>query len=203
MNITDAQVNALREVVNIGVGRAARMLNQMIDSHIGLQVPLTKVLSLTEARQALECRFDGETVSAVQLSFGGSLTGMAELVFPTESASALVATLTGEALDAPDLDAVKIGTLTEIGNIAINGVIGSISNIFKQCLDYSLPIYIEDTVEQLLTAEGIDPTAAVLLAQAHFFIERLQISGDIVLIFKLGSFDALLAAIDLDAAKFL
>jgi len=203
MNITEVQVNALQELVNIGVGRAAGMLNRMLDSHIGLDVPCTQVLSLIEAKQVLEARFQTETLAAVKLGFSGSLVGVAEIVFPTESASALVALLTGEALDAPDLDAIKIGTLSEVGNIAINGVIGSISNLFQQSLDYSLPIYTEDTVEQLLTADNLLVNAAVLLAQAHFFIERLQISGDIILLFKLDSFDALLAAIDLDAAKVL
>ncbi len=41
-----------------------------------------------------------------------------------------------------------------------------------------------------------DANTTVLLAQARFDIEELQVQGDIVLFFDVGSFNALLAAIE-------
>uniref|UniRef100_A0ACD5GZE0 Uncharacterized protein n=1 Tax=Desertifilum tharense IPPAS B-1220 TaxID=1781255 RepID=A0ACD5GZE0_9CYAN len=52
------------------------------------------------------------------------------MIFPTESASTLVSLLTGEKPGTPDLEAVKIGTLLEVGNIVLNGVVGTVSNLF-------------------------------------------------------------------------
>lgn len=198
MNFTDSQIDTLQELVNVGVGRAAGMLNQMIDSHIELQVPLTKIISLSAVKEELEKQLNGDRISAVQLEFIGSFSGIAQLVFPTDSAAALVSTLTGEEIGTFDLDSVKIGTLSEVGNIVINGVMGSISNVLKEHLEYSLPIYIEDTVEHLLTGDGIESHVAVLLARARFNIENIQVTGDIILIFKVGSFDVFLASINLD-----
>lgn len=197
MNLTVDQLDTLQELVNIGVGMAASVLNEMIDCHICLQVPFIRVFSPVQMKEELENRLGVSLVSAVRLGFNGSFSGLAQLVFPTDSASKLVALLTNEEVGTPDLDAVKIGTLTEVGNIVINGVMGSMSNLLKQHLNYSLPMYLEDTVEHLLSSKQLESNTTVLLAQARFTIEQLQIAGDIILIFKVGSFDALLTAIEM------
>lgn len=196
MTLTHDQVDALQELINIGVGRAAGTLNDMVNSHIHLQVPLTEVLSLHSVQQRLKARLHGDTISSVRLSFHGSFAGTAQLVFPTESASLLISTLTGEGIGTPDLDSVKIGTLSEVGNIVLNGVMGSISNVLHQHLDYSIPLYLEDDIEHLLTVDNFESDVTVIFAQARFKIEQLQITGDIILIFTLGSFDSLLLALD-------
>lgn len=196
MNLTAYQQDVLQEVVNIGVGKAAGVLDDMLGTHIRLQIPCIKILLPEQLKDKLEERLDGERVSAVGLGFRGSFAGNAQLVVPTDSASMLVAILTGEEPGSPDLDSVKIGTLSEVGNIVLNGVMGSISNVFEQRLDYSLPSYKEGTVDNLWPSSDFAPHATILLAQTHFTLEQLEISGDIILIFNVGSFDALIKAID-------
>jgi chemotaxis protein CheC len=195
MNLTPDQIDAIQEIVNIGVGRAASVLNEMLEAPIRLQVPYIKIGSLLDFQSEMETRLGGEQVAAVRQDFSGSFSGLAELVFPTDSASILAAVLTGEELGTPDLDAVRIGTLSEIGNILINSVIGSISNVLNQRLDYAIPSYIEDTVENLINVGDNQQENTILLAQTQFFIEQLQIRGDIILVFEVGSFDVLLDAI--------
>lgn len=195
MNLTPDQIDAIQEIVNIGVGRAASVLNEMLEAPIRLQVPYIKIGSPLDFQSEMETRLGGEQVAAVRQDFSGSFSGLAELVFPTDSASILAAVLTGEELGTPDLDAVRIGTLSEIGNILINSVIGSISNILNQRLDYAIPSYIEDTVENLINVGDNQQDNTILLAQTQFSIEQLQIRGDIILVFEVGSFDVLLDAI--------
>ena len=196
MQLTEEQLDILQELVNIGVGRAAGVLNEMIGSPICLRIPYIQLLSPDELLSDLEIRFDGDLLSTVSLNFSGSFAGTAELVFPTESASTLVAILTGESPDTPDLDAVKIGTLLEIGNIVLNGIMGSLSNMLKNHLEYSLPSYKEGRLGYLLSSKQLENNASVMLAHTRFAIEKLQIAGNIILIFKVGSFDAMLRAID-------
>ncbi|MFN6484900.1 MULTISPECIES: chemotaxis protein CheX [unclassified Nostoc] len=194
MNVTAEELDALQELINIGVGRAASLLNEMVDSHIRLKIPVVKVLTAADAYKELTTRFHDQTLAAVKLRFTGSFYGTASLIFPTDSASTLVAVLTGEDPSA-DLDAVKIGTLSEIGNIVINGVMGSLSNVLKKHLNYTLPVYLEDTLENLLLS-AYESDSKILLAQASFTIERLEIIGDIILIFLVGTFDALITAMN-------
>lgn len=195
--ITEEQLDALQEFINIGVGRAAGMLNEMIESPILLTVPVLKILDSKALRQEVESQFKGHSLSVVKLDFSGGFSGSAELIFPTESASTLVALLTGEDRDSPDLDEVKIGTLTEVGNIVINGVLGSISNLLRQQMNYKLPSYFEDTIDGLMSANySFDFNTVFLLAQTKFEIRQLEIIGEIILIFEMSSFGELVGCID-------
>ena len=196
MKLTARQLDALQELVNIGIGQAAGILNDMIDSPIRLQIPYVQILTPHDVKEVLEEHLNGEQIAAVQLKFTGSFGGLAQLVFPTDSAAMLVTMLTGEEAGTHDLDSVKIGTLSEVGNIVINGVMGAISNLLQQRLNYSIPNYMEGTIATLLTSGGLGTDTVVLLAQTTFMIERLQIEGDIILIFNVSSFDTLLAAIN-------
>ncbi|MBW4561037.1 MAG: chemotaxis protein CheC [Mojavia pulchra JT2-VF2] len=199
MNVTAEELDALQELINIGVGRAASLLNEMVDSHIRLEIPFVKVLTATAAYQELAARFHDDNLASVRLGFTGSFYGTAGLIFPTDSASTLVAVLTGEEPGSADLDAVKIGTLSEIGNIVINGVMGSISNVLKQRMNYTLPVYLEDTIDNLLLPANAS-SSKILLAQARFTIEQLEIIGDIILVFEVSTFDALIKVINEEIA---
>jgi chemotaxis protein CheC len=194
--ISSAHIDALQELINIGIGRAANMLNQMVESRISLGIPVIRVLSLKDLQKELKLRFKEKAFASVRLSFTGSFSGKANLIFPTESASMLVSILIGEEQGTADLDSVKIGTLSEVGNIVINGIMGSISNILNQHLHYGLPLYSEDSIEHILSFNNSSEKTVFLLAQARFNIEMLEIMGDIVLIFEMDSFDALIEIIN-------
>ncbi|MDA8432971.1 MAG: hypothetical protein M0Z60_08415 [Nitrospiraceae bacterium] len=194
---TEYQLDSLRELINIGVGRAARVLSEMVNARIVLQVPFIKLLTAANLRNEVGHLGEGH-LSAVRLGFRGPFSGTAALVFPPDSASKLVAILTGEEMGTPDLDSVRVGTLSEVGNIVINGVMGSIANVLKLQMNYTLPTYSEDSIENLMTPADALPDATVVLAHTRFTVEHLQIEGDIVLIFEVGSFSALMDAINTD-----
>ncbi len=107
-----------------------------------------------------------------------------------------MAVLTGEEIGTPDLDSVRAGTLSEVGNIVLNGIMGSFGNILDQHISYSIPTYVEDTIDNLLALNGATINPIVILARTRFKIEQLQVEGNIILLFEVGSFDALVAAVD-------
>lgn len=64
-----------------------------------------------------------------------------------------------------------IGTLTTIGNIVINSVIGSISNVLRQYMNCALPVYLEDTGKNILLTNNVSNLTinlTISLAQARF-----------------------------------
>ncbi len=195
MILTDEQQDILTELINIGVGRAAGMLNEMLQSHVDLQVPYIQIMSPSSIQEELGY-LRPDRVSSVQLRFKGSFSGTASLVFPPDSAGKLVDVLTGEAFGGEDLDEIRVGTLTEVGNIVINGVMGSIGNILQEQIDYSVPTYLEGTVDHLFLSNDHAYDATILIAHTRFRIQEFQIEGNIILFFEVGSFDTLLAAID-------
>jgi len=188
-------LDAISELINIGVGRSAGMLNEMIGSPIELVVPSVKILKISELTLELG-RSRSATYSFVRLPFQGPIHGTAALVFPPDSAAQLVAVLTGEELGTPDLDSVRAGTLSEVGNIVINGVMGSLGNILRLPLTYDLPSYFEGNPEHLLRHQLVETDPEMLLAQTRFSVRDLEIHGTLLLVFEVRSFDALLTAVD-------
>lgn len=195
MSPLDKQIDVLKELINIGVGRGANVLNTMLHSHIRLQVPFVSILSSAELRQKMEIH-SGKRLSAVNLTFKGSFSGIAELIFPSESASKLVTAFTGEGAGVEDLDSIRAGTLCEIGNIVLNALLGSISNLLQLHLNYSVPNYVEGNIDNLLPPHQVSSSSVILLARTRFTIEELEIDGDFVLFLEVGSFDKLLASIN-------
>jgi len=194
MKVTPYQIDALTELINIGVGRAAGMLNQIIEAHVYLQVPSIKIFSYAHLEQILNY-VAATSLSVVRLAFKGSFSGTALLAFPPESASNLVNLLTGEESDISDLDSIRVGALTEVGNIVLNGVMGSMSNILHERLMYSIPVYIEDTIDHLLREDNLGADSAIILAETALHIEKLRIQGNIVLLFRVDLFNTLIKAL--------
>ena len=201
MNVSAEEIDALRELINIGVGRAAGALNDMVGAHVELRVPSVRLVSPAEIKEA-STWVNEQELATVRLGFSGEIQGTTELVFPADSASKLVALLTGEELGTPDLDSLRAAALTEVGNILLNAVMGSITNVLQRHIRYELPTYSEETPEALIEAVRSQAEAAVLLAQTHFLVrqshssaEQDKIEGEVTLLFGMGSFEVLLERI--------
>ena len=54
------------------------------------------------------------------MTFQGGLDGCAFLVFPHTSAARLLSAVTGDDAGGDDMDSLRSGALTEVGNILIN-----------------------------------------------------------------------------------
>lgn len=195
MDIAPYQLDVLKELINIGAGKAAGILNQMSRSHIDLSVPEMRIAEPDEL-----FRYQSITgidkLSAVSLAFDGAFSGSAALVFPPESAASLVSIIVGIGEIPFDLDSLRIGTLQELGNIVLNGVMGSITNLLKRHIQYYPPEYREDTLRNIILPEASLEQSMILLVRTHFNLENQLIEGDIVIVFRVGSFAAVLEAID-------
>ena len=187
--------DALKELVNIGVGKAAGSLNEILDSHIELEGPAI-VLFDPENRDENLVELLRQQLTCVTLGFSGDFAGHTALAFPPQSAIKLVEALTGEQIGQEDLNSMVAGTLNEVGNIIINSVIGSISNILGADLNFTLPRFVEGSFCEYLRAEKLDTNVNILIIQTNFTVQDLQIFGNIFLIFEMQSFQNLLTAID-------
>jgi chemotaxis protein CheC len=198
VSITALQLDAFKELVNIGVGRAAASLNEMLNAPIVLEVPDVGMIDYTDLAQQLEegvCSKDAN-FSCVQLVFHGAFSGVAALVFPPVSAVKLVSSLTGEVPETPGLNGVMAGTLSEVGNIVINCVIGTIGNILDKPFDFALPVYLQGRLQDFIGIQSDIQPKRILLVRTHFSVKDNHVEGNILLVFEATSFDELLLAID-------
>ena len=191
---TPRQMDALKELINIGVGRAAASLNQLVKMRVVLEVPFIKILSPLQFKEEMADLGDWNMAS-VKMGFYGPFSGTAALVISPASASKLVGVLAG-AEDNAGREAADRETLREVGNIVVNGVLGSLGNILRHQMSYSLPAYSETTVKNLFFSEKIGNETVFLLVRTRFAVQEIEVEGNIILLFTVGAFDALLDAID-------
>lgn len=198
MRLNEEQLDALTEIVNIGVGRGAASLNALVDQPVELRVPQVRICGLTDLQTELDLAAEPVDTSVVQ-GFEGAITGRAMLAFPKRSGIALAKLLAEEdaSEDLDDgLDFDLAGILEEIGNIVLNGVLGSLANLFEDDFRYSVPELCSGSASQALTrdvaapAMGDEPTC--LLADTRFELAESQISGSLLLAFNTGELSVLL-----------
>jgi chemotaxis protein CheC len=195
MQLLPSQIDALKEMVNIGVGHAAGVLNAMLNSRIQLHVPVVEMMNYADLQSKIQTMGHGD-LSSVRLGFKGPFSGNASLVFPAEGAVKLVSILTGVEADSSALNEMRVETLTEVGNIVLNGVMGAIGNELRLHVFYSVPMYLENPFEVLLSSVQTQFDANVVWVQTSFNIESESIVGDIILVFEVGSLDLLLEAVN-------
>ncbi len=195
MRLIPSQIDSLKEMVNIGVGHAAGVLNAMLNSRVQLHVPVVEMMNIDELHSRVESMSHGN-LSSVRIGFKGPFSGNASLVFPAEGAVKLVSILTGVEAESSDLQQMQVDTLTEVGNIVLNGVMGAIGKELKLHVFYSVPIYVDNPFEVLLSTRETQVDAYVVWVQTHFTVESESIVGDIILVFDVGSLDLLLEAVN-------
>jgi chemotaxis protein CheC len=190
---TSVQMDALKELINIGVGKASASLNEMLKLRVNLDVPFVKVLSPLQFKHEMADLGD-KNLSAVKMGFFGPFSGTGALVIAPQNGSRLVRALVGASSQGGRL--VVEETMKEVGNIVLNGVLGSLANILKQHISYSLPVFTEVTIKKLFFSEKIGNDTVFLLVRTRFKIQEIEVEGSIILLFTVGAFDTLLSAID-------
>lgn len=193
--LSEIHTDTLRELVNIGIGRAAASLNELVGSHVELRVPTLRICDLESTEQELHAR-GWNKISFVTLSFSGGLKGHSVLVFPSPSAARLAGVLAGDGFEGCDLDSLRAATIAEVGNIVLNGVIGSLANIFENSFAYAVPVFHEGAPEQLLGCAGARRVSKLLFAEAQFLITSNHTEGDILVFLEIDSWDTLIAHLD-------
>ncbi len=200
MSLNPEQMDVLAEMVNIGVGHGAAVLNTMLTSHIKLWTPSIKLLKVVELANELES-LGGKDLSVVRLGFRGVISGEADLAFPAKEASALVTALTGERPADDEIDALRAGTFCEVGNVVLNSVMGTISNMLELDFVYSVPYYSEGGCTHLLDNPSLMREEVVLYARTCFLIEEFRTEGNIVIFLYLGSFERLVTEVNQHICK--
>jgi chemotaxis protein CheC len=107
---TELQLDALRELANIGSGTAGTALSSILGRPVDISVPSVGAMELEQAVEAVGD--PGQEVRATLVPIKGDLQGSALLIFPPDDAATLCGML-GVPADGEDGQSA----LAEIGNI--------------------------------------------------------------------------------------
>ena len=104
------QLEIVKEIINIGVGKSAEVLNSMIQSHISLNVPEVKIINFGQINDFVDY-FDDDNYSIITLPFNGEISGFSKLIMPSMHAVKLVEAFVGQTGAQMDMDSLKIDKL--------------------------------------------------------------------------------------------
>ena len=189
MRLSEIERDAMAEIANIAVGRAAASLRQIVGHEILMSVPSVEVMSREAAARSL-AKPGTRTFIAVCQSFEGPFSGRALLIFPESNSLELVRTILGRDMPLDDVADIEDEALAETGNIILNSFVATMANVFKRVLTMSLPSVVRGDGNQLFAAP-VGEDDLVLLLYINFEISQKQIRGYLALVMDLPSLETL------------
>lgn len=207
LGLTEVEQDALAEIANLGVSRAATSLRQMLGEQVFLTVPKVQIVGRQVASSLVERGDRSSKLVAVQQSFDGPFAGKALLIFPESQSLELVRTIVGEQHSLEDVIDLEQEALAETGNIILNACLATIANLLKRPMNMSLPTVIRGSGETLFGRETEEDNL-VLFLYIDFRTKARDIQGFIALLMDLPSITALktivtdyIRSIELDTDK--
>lgn len=191
ITLDELERDALTELVNIGVSRAAASLRKMVNKQIILSVPSVEIVTRKSAASLIGQR-ESETLIAVQQQFEGPFSGRALLIFPESNGLSLVRAIVGDEMDDADVVEMEEEALAETGNVILNGCLGSMANLLQHTLKMSLPSVRRGDSNLLFEAlGGASDENFVLFLYINFSVHERNIRGYVAMIMDLPSLEKL------------
>lgn len=194
-NLKALQLDALREVSNMGAGHAATALSQMTGQKIMISVPHLTISKLEDVPNQIEAR--EEPVAAVLMKMLGDLTGLTLLVFSQQTALKVAGLMMHK--PATTLGEIEQSALKEAGNILSAAYLNALSEFMGMILMPSPPTLVIDMSDAVLNEtylEVAQQSEYVFCVESEFELmesnERLR--GFFLLMPDVGSLNAILRA---------
>lgn len=138
--ISDVQIDILKEVGNIGAGHAATALSTLLNKKIDMKVPDVSVVSFDEM---MEMAGGSESVVAsVFLRIEGDAPGSMFFILPLEQAEKFIRLLIGDqsfSFSDPILNELALSAFQELGNILSGSYLSSLSDFTQLNLYPTVP----------------------------------------------------------------
>jgi chemotaxis protein CheC len=186
--LTDIERDALGELSNIAMARAANSLRQMVEHQVMLSVPSVDIVSKEKATQLI-ANPNTPTLVAIRQDFSGAFSGRALLIFPEASSFELVRIVVGQHLPLEDIGNLEDEALAETGNIILNSWVATIANLLKSGLKMSLPTVVRGDSGQMFRSG--ESQNLVLFLQINFEISTKEVRGYVALLMDIPSVEEL------------
>jgi chemotaxis protein CheC len=183
--LTELERDALGEIANMAMGRAANSIRKMVGHQVLLSVPAVEILSKETAAQIVGAP-DNRILVAVRQDFAGAFSGRALLIFPETSSLELMRAVVGRSLSVKDIVEFQDEALAEIGNVILNSWLATIANLLKRSLPMSLPIVLRGDGKRIFEVEESAATF-VLFLRIRFEINHFQMQGYVALLMEVPS----------------
>jgi chemotaxis protein CheC len=192
-NYTEIELDALRELANIGAGTAATSLSGLLGMPIDVDVPTAAALPLADA---IDATGPAELcVTGVAIPLDGDLVGSALMLFPEED----VATLCG-LLGLETDSEYAASALGEVVNILCASYLGALGDMTGLQIELGPPEQVYDMLGAIMgsiLAMSVGASDVALMLDSALIIEGEACSLSFLLIPSADGVDGLLAQLGL------
>ncbi|MFA7240415.1 MAG: chemotaxis protein CheC [Sulfuricellaceae bacterium] len=195
ITLSEIQHDALVEIFNISIGRAAAAMSSIVNEEITLAVPTFRFMTVRAAAEELSAE-EGRRICGVAQSYRGTFDAEAILMFPEERSLEIVRMMVGEAFPLDALSELEQEAMSEIGNIILNACFGTIANIVGGKFTSTLPAFRIGTSGEILHADEKGADDFVLFIFIDFIMEKREIHGYVAFLMNVPSIAGLLHSID-------
>ncbi len=156
--LDELERDALQEIMNIGFGRAAADLAEVINLHVILSVPYISIIKTDELASYLYGELpDSKELSMITQFFYGKFTGSSFLVFPQSERRKMLCIFDDEQTLRQDYEVCEVlerETLMEIGNLIIGACIGKVAELLGDAVTYDPPRFysnaqVKETIQHI------------------------------------------------------
>ena len=172
IKLSAIQLDALREVSNIGAGNAATALSQLLNKKIDMTVPAVNVIELEELFEVIP---EEQIVVGVLVRVLGDAPGNMLFLFEKKSASYIIELLTGK--KEKELSEMGASVLCEIGNIISSAYMNAIAKMINLSIMPSVPGLAYDMMSAIITAtfaESVEWNESILQIETKLLGEHKE-----------------------------
>lgn len=147
---TNIQLDALKEVSNVGTGNAATALSMILGKKVDMTVPHVQIIKMEELfKGSEETLVVGVVVRAI-----GDIPGNILIIFQENVAKEIVGMLTSGM--SYDINEMGTSALCEIGNILSSTYMNAISQFTGLSISASVPALSYDMLSAILTTTFVE-----------------------------------------------
>jgi chemotaxis protein CheC len=192
MKLTELESDALNELFNIGLHRAAASLSDLTGKRVVVDLPRLWVCSMTELKDRLLEVVQGDLATVHQF-FGGAIAGDAVLLLEYEKAVMLADMMTsGDVALGGRLDQSAREVIAEIGNVVLSSCLGAFGNVLQVAVSFSVPRIHIESLDGMMRSVVIGQDQGIpyaLVAATRFTLSGLEISGYLIVVIGVKSLE--------------
>ena len=198
MKVEELDKDALTELFNIGLHRAASSLSDLTGQRIVVDLPRLWICPIEETHARLIDLLDGDLATVHQI-FRGTVTGDAVLVLDYDSGTRLAALMTqGSVALGGRLDQSAREVLAEVGNVILSSCLSSFGDMLQVSVTFSVPRMHVESLEGLLRSMRVDSEdlSFALLAATRFRLTEGEVGGYLIVALGMSSLSLIANALE-------
>ncbi len=199
-DLNSMQIDALREIGNIGSGNAASSLSDMLGKPVDISVPNVRFLDFNEGVKSLGG--PEQPLVGLLLSLSGDVTGMIMFLLHKEFAHMVLNSLCGTSIGENfEIDDMSESAIREVGNIMAASYANAIGALTNLEINISVPSLCVDMAGSILSVPAIyyaNIGDRILFIEDKFIQDGVAFDSQILLIPEVDSLEKIMKSLGLD-----